>query len=331
MEAARSRRRVRRMVAGPFDRRRPSFRQAPFAMRAVSPPSARARSDMRYILLAAVLAGAAILGGCNEGVLDPKGPIAVANRQILLNSLGIMLAIVIPVIVATLGVAFWFRASNIRARYRPDFEYSGRLEMLVWSIPAMTVFLVGGVACVGSHDVSPRKPIASSVKALRVQVASLDWKWLFIYPDQGIASVNRLTIPVGTPISLELTSSGVMNSFFVPQLGSQIYTMAGMVTRLHLMGDEPGTYRGFSAQFSGEGFSDMHFDADAVPDDQFAQWLDAARSGGPELDAKSYADLAKPSAVVAPFTYRSVAPGLFDRILVSEMQSDDALCRTYPT
>jgi cytochrome o ubiquinol oxidase subunit II len=286
---------------------------------------------MRYVLLAVVLTGAALLGGCNEGVLDPKGPIAIANRQILLNSLGIMLAIVVPVIVATLGVAFWFRASNVRARYRPDFEYSGRLEMLVWSIPAMTVFLVGGVAWVGSHDVSPRKPIPSAVKALRVQVASLDWKWLFIYPDQGIASVNRLTIPVGTPISLELTSSSVMNSFFVPQLGSQIYTMAGMITRLHLLADEAGTYRGFSAQFSGEGFSDMHFDAEAVTNEKFAQWVDAARNAGPELNATTYADLAKPSAAVAPFTYRSVAPGLFENIVVSEVQSDDAICRKYPT
>ena len=286
---------------------------------------------MRYGLLAVVLIGAAILGGCTEGVLDPKGPIAAANRQILLNSLGIMLAIVIPVILATLGVAFWFRESNERARYRPNFAYSGRLEMLVWSIPAMTVFLVGGVAWVGSHDVSPRKPIVSTVKPLRVQVASLDWKWLFIYPDQGVASVNRLTIPVGTPISLELTSSGVMNSFFVPQLGSQIYTMAGMVTRLHLQADHPGTYRGFSAQFSGDGFADMHFDADAVPDEKFAQWLNAAREAGPELDAKTYAELAKPSVAVTPFTYRAVAPGLFDRILVSEMQSDDAMCRRNPT
>jgi cytochrome o ubiquinol oxidase subunit II len=286
---------------------------------------------MRYGSLAVILIGAVTLGGCTEGVLDPKGPIAVAERQILLNSLGIMLAIVIPVILATLCVAFWFRESNKRARYRPNFIYSGRLEMLVWSIPAMTVFLVGGVAWIGSHDVSPRRPIASTVKPLRVQVASLDWKWLFIYPDQGVASVNRLTIPVGTPVSLELTSSGVMNSLFVPQLGSQIYTMAGMITRLHLQADHLGTYRGFSAQFSGDGFSDMHFDTDAVTDEGFAQWLNAARSGGPELDAKTYAELAKPSAAVAPFTYRAVAPGLFNSIMVADMQSDDAMCSKYPT
>ena len=286
---------------------------------------------MRYGLPAVILIGAAMLGGCTQGVLDPKGPIAAADRQILLNALGIMLAIVIPVILATLGVAFWFRESNERARYRPNFTYSGRLEMLVWSIPAMTVFLVGGVAWVGSHDVSPRKPIASTVKPLRVQVASLDWKWLFIYPDQGVASVNRLTIPVGTPVSLDLTSSGVMNSFFVPQLGSQIYTMAGMITHLNLLAEHPGTYRGFSAQFSGEGFSDMHFDAEVVTGEKFAQWIDAARGAGPELNATTYADLVKPTAAVAPFTYRSVAPGLFENILVSEMQSDDAMCRRYPT
>jgi cytochrome o ubiquinol oxidase subunit II len=272
-----------------------------------------------------------MLGGCSEGVLDPKGPVAAAERLILFNSLGIMLAIVIPTILATLGVALWFRASNERARYRPNFRYSGRLEMLVWSIPAMTVFLVGGVAWVGSHDVSPRKPIASTEKALRIQVASLDWKWLFIYPDQGVASVNQVTIPVGTPVSFELTSSGVMNSFFVPQLGSQIYTMAGMVSHLHLRADEPGAYRGMSAQFSGEGFSDMHFNVDAVPAEKFAQWVDLARSAGPELNAKTYADLAKPSGAVTPFTYRAVAPDLFSSIMVSEMQSDDAMCRSYPT
>ena len=285
---------------------------------------------MRYVLLAAVLIGAATLGGCSDGVLDPKGPIAVAERQILFNSLGIMLAIVIPVIVATLGVAYWFRASNKHARYLPDFTYSGRLEMLVWSIPAMTVFLVGGVAWVGSHDVSPRKAIVSTVKPVKVQVVSLDWKWLFIYPDEGIASVNYLAIPVGTPVSFELTSSGVMNSFFVPQLGSQIYTMAGMTTRLHLQADHEGSYRGMSAQFSGDGFSDMRFNVEALPADKYSEWIEATRSVGPALNITTYAELAKPSAAVTPFTYRAVAPGLFNSVMVSDMQSDDAMCR-YPT
>src|SRR6266568_5241179 len=304
-----------RTMAGPPDRGMPNTCQAPFAAQAVSSTSAWARSNMRYSFLAVVLIGVATLGGCTEGVLDPKGPIALAERQILLNALGIMLAIVIPVILATIGVAFWFRASNERARYRPNFAYSGRLEMLVWSIPAMTVFLVGGVAWVGSHDLSPRKPIASTVKPLRVQVASLDWKWLFIYPDQGVASVNRLTIPVGTPISLELTSSGVMNSFFVPQLGSQIYTMAGMATRLQLQADHTGSFRGLSAQFSGDGFADMRFMVDAVPTEKFAQWVAATRGTDSVLEEHAYADLAKPSEAVEPSAYRAVTPDLFNSVL----------------
>src|SRR5580698_831052 len=257
---------------------------------------------MRYSPLIGVLVCAAALGGCSEGVLDPKGTIAVAERQILFNSLGIMLAIVIPTILATFAVAYWFRASNTRATYLPEFAYSGRLEVLVWSIPAMTVLLVGGVAWVGSHDLDPRKPIASTTEPIRVQVVALDWKWLFIYPDQGIASVNQLTIPVGTPISFELTSSGVMNSFFVPQLGSQIYTMAGMMTRLHVQADHPGTYPGLSAQFSGDGFADMRFNVEALLAESFAQWVDTTRKIGPVLDAPAYADLVKPSQAVAPFT-----------------------------
>jgi cytochrome o ubiquinol oxidase subunit 2 len=272
---------------------------------------------MRYAVLAVIIIGAAMLGGCSEGVLDPKGPVAAAERLILFNSLGIMLAIVIPTILATLGVAWWFRSSNTRARYLPNFDYSGRLEILVWSVPAMTVLLVGGVAWVGSHDLDPRTPLASGAKPLSIQVVSLDWKWLFIYPDQGIATVNQLTIPVGTPVSFELTSAGVMNSFFVPQLGSQIYTMAGMMTRLHVQADHPGTYPGLSAQFSGDGFADMRFNVEAVAAESFAQWVDATRNAGPVLDAPAYADLAKPSQAVAPFTYRSVAANLFKGILTT--------------
>jgi cytochrome o ubiquinol oxidase subunit 2 len=278
---------------------------------------------MQYGLLTVVLIGAATLSGCTEGVLDPKGPIATAERQILFNSLGIMLAIVIPTIVATLGVAYWFRSSNKRARYLPDFTYSGRIEMLVWSIPIMTVLLVGGVAWVGSHDLDPPKPIASAAKPVKVQVVSLDWKWLFIYPEQGIATVNQLTIPVGTPVSFELTSSGVMNSFWVPQLGGQIYTMAGMTTRLHLQADHLGTYRGASANYSGEGFADMRFNVDAVPAEKFAQWVDAARSAGRVLDRQTYGDLAKPSEAVVSFTYRAVAPDLFNHVLSAGMRMTD--------
>ena len=286
---------------------------------------------MRGLVLAVLLIGTSMLGGCAGGVLDPQGPIAAAQRLILLNSTGIMLAIVIPTILATLGTAFWFRASNTRARYLPDFGYSGRLELLVWSIPIMTVILVGGVTWISSYDLDPPKPIASTEKPVRVQVVALDWKWLFIYPDHGIAAVNQLTIPAGTPIRFELTSSGVMNSFFVPQLGGQIYTMAGMVTRLYLKADQPGTFRGMSSNYSGAGFSDMVFNVNAVPADKFAQWVAATRTTGPTLDAQSYAELAKPSQAVAPFTYRAVAPDLFNGIVSnvgSVMQSGDPLCLT---
>src|SRR5499427_2285321 len=285
---------------------------------------------MQYLILAIILLGAATLGGCSEGVLDPKGPIAVAERQIMFNSTAIMLAIVIPTMLATLGVAWWFRASNKRARYMPEFAYSGRLELLVWSIPIMTVILVGGVAWVSSYDLDPPKALASAVKPVRVQVVALDWKWLFIYPDEGVASVNHLTVPAATPISFEITSSGVMNSFFVPQLGGQIYAMSGMVTRLHLLADHAGTYRGISANYSGAGFSDMHFNVHAVPAEEFAQWVAATRTAGPVLDAQSYAALAKPSQAVAPFTYRAVTSDLFKGILSTAMQSCDPLCLTPP-
>jgi cytochrome o ubiquinol oxidase subunit II len=278
---------------------------------------------MGLVLRIGSLIATVMLSGCSEGVLDPKGPVAAAERLILFNSLGIMLAIVIPTILTTLGVAFWFRSSNRRARYRPYFAYSGRLELLVWSIPAMTVLLVGGVAWIGSHDLDPRKPMASTVRPVSIQVVSLDWKWLFIYPELGIASVNQLTIPVDTPVSFELTSSGVMNSFFVPQLGSQIYTMAGMATHLNVQADHTGTYRGLSAQYSGGGFSDMHFSVAAVAAQDFDKWVTAARGGGPMLDAQAYADLVKPSVAVAPVTYRAVAPDLFNSILGAVMHPGD--------
>lgn len=285
---------------------------------------------MRYGTPIALL-GTTVLGGCSGGVLDPKGPIAAAERLIMLNSTGIMLAIVIPTILATLGTAYWFRSSNKRARYMPDFVFSGRLELLVWSIPIMTVFLVGGVTWLSSYDLDPPKPIASAVKPVRIQVVSLDWKWLFIYPDEGVATVNHLTIPVGTPISFELTSSGVMNSFFVPQLGGQIYTMAGMKTRLNLQADQIGTYRGLSANYSGAGFSDMYFKVDVVPAEKFAQWVDDTHTTGRVLDAQTYADLVKPSKAVTPYSYRGVAPHLLEGIVSSLSTPQQASPLVLPT
>ncbi|SDT45321.1 ubiquinol oxidase subunit II [Bradyrhizobium canariense] len=261
---------------------------------------------------AILVSSALLLCSCSEGVLDPHGPIGKAERVILCDATAIMLAVVVPVILLTLGFAWWFRASNKRARYLPEWEYSGRIEMIVWSIPALVVLFLGGIAWIGAHELDPPKPITSAQAPLDVEVVSLDWKWLFIYPTQGIASVNRLVVPVGTPIRFRLTSASVMNSFFIPQLGSQIYIMPGMTTRLNLQADRPGVYKGLSAQFSGEGFSDMRFDLAAVPQDQFEAWVKAAKTQGGMLDSASYSALARPSKAIAPTTYAGVSPGLFE-------------------
>jgi cytochrome o ubiquinol oxidase subunit II len=196
--------------------------------------------------------------------------------------------------------------------------------MVVWSIPAMTVLLLAGICWIGSHDLDPAKPIASDTKPVTVEVVSLDWKWLFIYPDLGIASVNRLTVPTGTPIHFRLTSAGVMNSFFVPQLGSQIYTMPGMVTQLQLEADRPGDYPGISAQFSGDGFSDMRFTVEAVPPDRFTAWATDTSGSGTALDESAYRQLARPSQAVAPATYGKVAPELFGKIVQQAGAPDSA-------
>ncbi len=255
------------------------------------------------------------LAGCQKAVLDPLGPVGNAQKTILINSLGIMLAIVVPTIVATLTFVWWFRASNPKARRLPTFAYSGRIEMIVWGIPTLVIILLGGVAWVGSHELDPAKPLASDKPALVVQVVSLDWKWLFIYPAQKVASVNRLVIPAGTPVHFELTSASVMNAFFIPQLGSMIYTMNGMTTNLNLMADNPGTFRGLSSHYSGDGFSGMHFQVEAMSDDGFKRWVNTTRSDGQSLDAASYAALAKQSSDVSPFTFSKADPTLFARVV----------------
>jgi cytochrome o ubiquinol oxidase subunit 2 len=255
------------------------------------------------------------LAGCS-GVLDPRGPIGESERLILLDSLAIMLVIVVPVILATVGFAWWFRASNTRAQYLPDWAFSGHLELIVWAIPALVITFLGGIAWFGSHALDPYRELPSKTKPIEVEVVSLDWKWLFIYPNDGIATVNQLVMPVGTPMHFKLTSSGVMNSFFVPQLGSQIYTMAGMTSQLNLQADQAGTYRGLSAQFSGAGFPDMRFDVRAVAPDAYAQWIaDTKSGGGGTLDTGSYVELVKPSKNAKPATYQAIDPGLFDAIV----------------
>ena len=258
-----------------------------------------------------------MVAACSPGVLDPAGPVSSGIRTILLNSLVIMLGIVIPTMVVTLVFAWWFRAGNTKAKYLPDWSYSGRVELLVWSVPALVVIFLAGITWIGSHQLAPERPLDSRVRPIPVQVVSLDWKWLFIYPEQGIASVNRLVIPAGTPVNFRITSATVMNSFFVPQLGSQIYAMAGMDAKLHLQADRPGRFRGLSAHYSGEGFADMTFATDAVPPRQFAAWAARARAQGPVLDGRGFVQLARGSVDVKPYTYRAVAPRLYDRIIAN--------------
>ena len=263
----------------------------------------------------APLSATLLLSGCDLGVLDPKGPIGDANLQILINSVAIMLAIVVPTIIATLAAAWWFRSSNTRAQYLPDFEYSGSLELIVWAIPLLTILLLGGVAWVGSHDLDPAKPIESTEQPLNVQVVSLDWKWLFIYPDQHVASVNRLVIPAGVPIHFSLTSGSVMTAFFTPQLGSMIYTMNRMRTQLFLAAHEPGTFRGLATQLSGDGFADMHFEVVAKTPPEFYDWLGQTRGSGEDLTPARYIELSKQSVLPEPITFKTVEDGLFDKIL----------------
>ena len=262
------------------------------------------------------LFAAVLLPSCQQaGILDPQGPVASAQLLLLLDSTAIMLVVVVPVILATLAFAWWYRSSNPSASRASDESYEGRIEFVTWSIPALIVILLGGVIWISSHQLDPRAPISADTKPLRVEVVALDWKWLFIYPDQGVAAVNQLVVPVGAPIEFRLTSATVMNSFFIPQLGSQIYTMGGMTTHLNLLADAPGEYPGFSAMFSGDGFSEMRFVAKAVPARDFDAWVRQAHGTGSALDDTAYAQLAKPSIAVPPTTYRSVEPNLFERII----------------
>ncbi|HEX4171882.1 MAG TPA: ubiquinol oxidase subunit II [Acetobacteraceae bacterium] len=276
------------------------------------------RAALRRHLLTALCGGLPALTGCSGGVLEPRGPIGAANRIILFNALEIMLAIVIPTIIAALVFAWWFRESNLKARYRPRFAYSGRIELIVWAIPLLVICFLGGVIWIGAHELDPARPIESEVKPLEVQVVSLDWKWLFIYPDQGVASVNQLVVPVSVPLHFDLTSASVMNVFFVPQLGSMIYTMNRMVTQLYLQADQAGDYHGLSAQFSGDGFPDMQFTVRAVAQGEFTNWIANTRQAGPVLDRAGYADLSRQNTTKA-FTYRQADPSLFRAVVTQQI------------
>jgi len=260
-----------------------------------------------------------MLTSCKEGVLDPRGPVGLAERIILSDATAIMLAVVGPVIALTFIFAWWFRAGNRRAKYRPEWEYSGRIELIIWSIPALVILFLGGMTWISTHELDPPRPLSAHQAPVEVEVIALDWRWLFIYPEQGVASINHLTVPTGVPIHFRLTSTSVMNSFFIPQLGSQIYCMPGMTTQLNLQADEAGTYQGLSAQFSGDGFSDMRFTAVATSPEAFQQWIEQTRAQGGALDMPTFMQLSKPAHAAAPVTFSRVDPGLFQVVSTGQM------------
>jgi cytochrome o ubiquinol oxidase subunit II len=247
-------------------------------------------------------------------VLNPKGPIAGAERGLMIDAFVVMMIVVVPVIVMALLFAWRYRESR-NARYEPTWAYSARVDAVVWLVPALIVIAVAVLLWRSTHKLDPYREIASSNPPLDVQVVAQDWKWLFIYPEQGVASVNQLAIPAGRPISLRITSDTVMNSFYVPALAGQIYAMAGMQTRLQLLADAPGKFVGRNTQYSGGGFSDQFFEVVALSQADFDAWVAKAKQAPGKLDPPTYAKLAERSRMNPVVQYSAVEPKLFDTII----------------
>ena len=252
-------------------------------------------------------------------VLHPKGIIASKEYWLMAFTALLAVIIVVPVFVMLFVIAWKYRADNPRAQYKPDWDNSKLYEGLWWGIPCVIIGVLAVVTWFATHDLDPYKKLDSAVKPVRVQVVSLQWKWLFIYPEQRVASVNFLQIPVGTPVNFEATSDAPMNSFWIPSLGGQIYAMSGMTTKLHLMANERGDYRGSSANISGEGFAGMTFTARASSQADFEAWIASAGRSSRELDTHSYATLAEPSKDNPPAVYTLKQPDLYDTIVMKYM------------
>ena len=263
------------------------------------------------------MSAVALLGGCSDMVLfDPKGPIGDTERFVITASFILMLIVVIPVIVMALWFTWRYRESSTGDHdYAPKWSYSGKIELAIWVIPLIIVTALGTLIWTSTYRLDPHNPIDSTAEPVNIEVVSLDWKWLFIYPDEDIAIVNQLVFPVGVPLNFRITSDTVMTSFFIPQLGSQIYAMAGMQTKLHLLADEPGTYLGQNQQFSGSGYAHMNFKAIAVPAEEFTARLATLRQSPEKLDRMRYEELLKPTSGYPVTPFSSVTPGLFDYII----------------
>lgn len=283
--------------------------------------SSRIRRSLR---LASVLAALPLLGACKFEVLHPAGDVARQQGDLVMISTGLMLLIIIPVMALTVFFAWKYRESNKEADYQPDWDHSTALELVIWAAPLLIIICLGALTWVGTHLLDPYRPLArtapgepvkAGVEPLQVEVVALDWKWLFIYPQYGIATVNELAAPVGRPISFRISSSSVMNSFYVPALAGQIYAMPSMETKLHAVFNKEGVYRGFSANYSGAGFSKMRFDAKSLSDAGFDAWVKQAQAAGGSLDRAAYLKLEQPSEGVPVTRFASVEAGLFDAVV----------------
>ena len=266
-------------------------------------------------LAAPVCAASLMLSGCEPGILNPKGSIGLQEKSLIATSTWAMLLVVVPVIVLTLWFAWRYRASNRDATYAPHWSHSTPIAIVVRVIPTAIIVYLAVLTWTTTHNLDPYRLLKSPVKPIDVDVVALDWKWLFIYPDIGIASVNQLAVPIGTPVNFRITSDSVMNSFFIPKLGGQIYAMAGMQTRLHLIADQPGDYAGISANFSGKGFSDMKFRTLAMNPAEFNAWTRKVKASQQQLNMDEYHEVARPSEKNPVQYFSSVDPKLFYNII----------------
>jgi cytochrome o ubiquinol oxidase subunit 2 len=252
-------------------------------------------------------------------VLSPKGVVASKERQLMYYAVGLGLLVIIPVYIMTAMIAWKYREGNKKAKYSPDWNHNAVLEITWWAIPCAIIAVLAVLTWTSSHALDPYKPLTSHNKQLNIQVVSLDWKWLFIYPEQNIASVNSFTIPVNTPVDFYITSDSVMNSFWIPRLGGQIYSMPGMSTQLHLQASSVGRYNGVSANISGKGFAGMTFVANATSSSNFTKWVQKVKSSSADLDIKTYNQLAEPSKDNKVAYYASAEDGLYNDIVMKYM------------
>lgn len=261
-----------------------------------------------------LFAAAALLSGCEMALFDPKGPVAEEARTLILVAFGLMLIIIIPVLFMTVYFPWKYRSSNEGNDYKPNWEHSTQIEIIVWLVPCLIILALGTVTYMTSHSMDPREPL-NDEDPLTIQVVALDWKWLFIYPEEQVATVNEIAIPVDRPVEFLITSDTVMNSFFIPQLGSQIYAMAGMENRLNLMASEEGVFRGMSANYSGFGFSGMKFKVHSLPTEGYDGWINKVKRSQLTLDEVSYEILSHKTKDHAVQYFSDVDPLHFNKTI----------------